>query len=70
MLIVINSTDPCEAYCIRVRSHIKLFVKSGLKYTCTLKNFEKVKQKKKKKWDFKKLYIKVKSWVYKLMPAP
>ena len=43
MLIVINSTDPCETYCIKVRSHIKLFVKSVLKYTCTLK----IKKKKK-----------------------
>ena len=44
--------------------------KSVLKYTCTLKRFEKVrkckKEKKKvrkceKKWGFKKLYIKTKS---------
>ena len=47
MLTVFNSTDPCETYCIKVRSHIKLFVKSVLKYTCTLKDFEKVKKKKK-----------------------
>ena len=44
MLTVINSTDPCETYCIKVRSHIKLFVKNMLKYTCTLKKLKKKKK--------------------------
>ena len=31
-----------------------------LKYTCTLKKWGKKKKKNKKKWGFKKLYIKAK----------